>query len=64
MKATIDELCECGRERRAICPACGRYVRLVGGKLAVHEIPHCMGSHIEYKPCARSGKLAVSTKGG
>lgn len=56
----IEELCECGRERRALCPGCGRYVKISGGKFAVHEVGHCLGSHMVYKACSHSEKLAVT----
>jgi hypothetical protein len=59
--------CICGREHRVKCPSCDRFVRVVSGEareqrsldekfFANHEIGVCMGSHMEYKNCPKSGK--------
>lgn len=50
------KLCICGREQRGKCPECFRFVAIVDGKISNHEIPSCMGSHMEYKTCKQSGK--------
>ncbi len=52
----MSDVCACGRERRAECPRCGRFVRVVAGKFVPHEHGVCTGSHMEYKSCAQSGK--------
>ncbi len=52
------ERCICGRERRAECPGCGKFVRVENGKLAAHEHGFCTGSHMLYRSCPKSGALA------
>lgn len=50
------ERCACGGDRRAECPACGKFVRVVDGKLEAHDHVVCQGSHLEYRGCKQSGK--------
>ena len=52
----MDNLCVCGREARAACPSCDRFVLIEKGKCAAHDAPICMGSHMEYKQCKGSGR--------
>lgn len=52
----MSELCVCGAEKRLPCPKCGKFVRIVKGKLASHEVVYCGGSHLEYKTCPGSNQ--------
>lgn len=49
-----NEQCVCGREKRAACPKCGKFVGVAKGRYASHETSHCTGSHMEYKTCPGS----------
>lgn len=48
--------CVCGQPTRAQCSKCGKFVRVIDGKFAVHEVAVCMHSHLEYKTCVKSDK--------
>lgn len=52
------DLCSCGRDKLTACPGCGRQVKTVNGKFVTHDSVHCTGSHLEYKTCKQSGKVA------
>ena len=49
-----NEQCVCGREKRAACPKCGKFVGVAKGRYVSHETSHCTGSHMEYKTCPGS----------
>ena len=52
------ENCLCGQERRAKCPACHKFAKVVNNAFVNHEVPICKDSHMEYKTCPRSSKPA------
>ena len=59
-----EHLCVCGGPCKTVCPECDRFVFTAGNKVAAHDRPVCLGSHLEWKGCKGSGKPIPGFAGG
>lgn len=47
---------ECGEPLKRVCPACGRRILVVDGKLKGHEAGTVHNTHMTWGVCSGSGK--------